>query len=481
MLHDPELSTGMRPQGEVQEVRFLPHNIEAEQELLGALMLNNNALDHVNDFLKHEHFFDFLHQRIYQAIKRRILAGQKADPITLKSTFENEEPLGSITVPQYLGKLVANATSIINAKDYGETIIELFRRREIIIIGEKMSKDGFATEEDIESKTLIEEAQSSLDDIQDHGGNGANTCESLLESAKSVIEELKNPTKHNVITTGLADLDKVLGGGYPRGELTIAAARPSVGKSAFASSSALKAAKKGQEVLFFSMEMGNDAIAARCLSDISYTATDPIKYADIMSGSIDNWRIERLEKAQQAFENYPLTIDEQRGLTVSNIQSRIRKHINKLDKEGHKLDMVVIDHLGKIRAEEYVGLRHLELGAITEKLAVIASTYDIAVVALCQLNRGVEGRDNKRPTLGDLRESGRIEEDANCVIGLHRQSYYLERMKCDSHEDETFRLEALKNCQNQFEAIILKQRNGECRPVELWCNMPTNSFGNKGR
>lgn len=481
MLHLPEQSTEMRPPDGEQETRFLPHNIEAEQGLLGGLLLNNDAFNDVGDFLKKEHFFDPLHQRIFSALKNRILAGYKADPITLKPVFENEEPLGAITVPQYLGRLIANVSASANARSYGETILDLYRRRQIILLGGKMQRDGFATEEDVDSKDLIEEAQSSLDALQDHGGAGANTCASLLESAQAIIEELRNPTQHNVVTTGLSDQDKVLGGGYPRGELTIAAARPSVGKSAFASSSSLKAAKSGQEVLFFSMEMGKDAIASRCLPDISYTANDPIAYADIMSNSIDGWRIDRLEKAQKAFKEYPLTIDDQRGLTVSNIQSRIRKHINKLDKEGHKLDMVVIDHLGKIRAEEYVGLRHLELGAITEKLAVIASTYDIAVVALCQLNRGVEGRDNKRPTLGDLRESGRIEEDANCVIGLHRQSYFLERMKCDKQDDETFRLEQLNNCKNQFEAIVLKQRNGACRPVELWCNMPTNSFGNKGR
>ena len=479
MLNNPYISTDIRPPWGEQSSRELPLNIEAEQQLLGALMLDNRALDKVSDFLIWEHFYEPVHQRIFRKIGKLVHSNMRADPVTLKEYFEDEEPVGDITVPQYLGRLAANATSVINAPHYAETIKSLYVRRQSIYTGETLINEAYDTAE-VTVDEVIENAQSSLDKLVERGGSKV-TCESLLESAKSVIEELKNPTKHNVITTGLADLDKVLGGGYPRGELTIAAARPSVGKSAFASSGALKAAKRGQEVLFFSMEMGKDAIAARCLSDISYTATDPIKYADIMSGSVDNWRIERLERAQQEFKNYPLKIDDQRGLTVSNIQSRIRQHINKLDKEGHKLDMVVIDHLGKIRAEEYVGLRHLELGAITEKLAVIASTYDIAVVALCQLNRGVEGRDNKRPTLGDLRESGRIEEDANCVIGLHRQSYYLERMKCDKQDDETFRLEALKNCQNQFEAIILKQRNGECRPVELWCNMPTNSFGNKGR
>jgi replicative DNA helicase len=482
MLDKTDFSTEMGPQGEAQPSRELPHNIEAEQGLLGGLILNNDAFNEVNDFLKREHFYDPLHQRIFGAIKKRIQAGHKADRVTLKNVFENEEPLnGVVPVPQYLGRLVVNVSASANARDYGETVLELYRRREIILLGGKMSIDGFATEDDIESKDLIEGAQSSLDKLADHGGVGDNSCASLLESAQSVIEELRNPTQHNVITTGLADLDKTLGGGYPRGELTIVAARPSVGKSAFASSSSLKAARSGQEVLFFSLEMKKEALAARCLSDLSYTANDPISYADIMSNSVDDWRIDRLEKAQQAFVECPLTIDDNRGLTVSNIQSRIRQHINKLDKEGHKLDMVVIDHLGKIRAEQYVGNRHLEIGDITEKLAVIAITYDIAVVALCQLNRGVEGRDNKRPTLPDLNESGRIEQDANCVIGLHRPAYYLERMKCDTHEDENFRIEQLNNCKNQFEAVVLKQRNGACRPVELWCHMPTNSFGNKGR
>ena len=168
-------------------------------------------------------------------------------------------------------------------------------------------------------------------------------------------------------------------------------------------------------------------------------------------------------------------------MTVTNILARIRRYINKLDREGRQLDLVVVDHLGKIKAKDYVGQRHLELGAITEQLAVIAGNFNVAVVVLCQLNRAVEGRDNKRPTLADLRESGRIEEDSNTVIGLHRPGYYLEREKYEDFDQEIERQEKLKNIKNDFEAIILKQRNGVCRPVDLWCNMATNSLGNKGR
>lgn len=480
MLHDPGLSTEMGPQGEVQEVRFLPHNIEAEQELLGALMLNNNALDHVNDFLKHEHFFDFLHQRIYQAIKKRILAGQKADPITLKSTFENEEPLGSITVPQYLGKLVANATSIINAKDYGETIIELFRRREIIIIGEQMSKDGFATEEDVSSKTLIEETQRSLDALQDHGGSGQDTCRELGDSSAQLIESLLDETPHDCVSTGLKALDDKLCGGWQKGELHIVGGRSSMGKSAFIVSSLLKSAREGYECLCFSLEMTHAALAARCLSDMTYTKDNFISYSNILKKEVESYHIPRLQEASQYFQGLPLLIDDQRGISVSNIHSRVRKYINELDKSGRKLDLLVVDHLGLVKTTSNKQ-RHLELGDITDDLATIAKDYNIAVVVLCQLNRSLESRDNKRPELHDLRNSGEIEENSACVLGLYRPAYYLEKTKHDDMDKELDRKEQLKKVQNDYEVHVLKQRNGPLGEVKLSCHMPTNSIGNRGR
>lgn len=462
------------------EARQVPQNIQAEQELLGALLLNNKILDGVDDIVTGDHFFSPLHQRIYSHIKRDILAGKEANPVTMKDYFDGEV-VDEITVPQYLGRLAANASSFINATDFAETVRDLYIRREAIGAGEALIANALTITQDNTPDRVVEAAQGALDKLRDHGGRRDNSQASLGASAAMVINELKHPSPTRAISTSLRDLDKILCGGWPRGELAIVAARPSVGKSAFIASSMMRSAKQGYEVLCFSMEMQKEAMAARCLSDITYTRDHPIPYSRIMAGDVDERGHKKLEEAAKEFASYPLEIDDQRGLSVTHIHSRIRRYINSLDKSGRKLDLVVIDHLGKIRAEDYIGHRHLELGAITEKLAVIASDFDVAVVVLCQLNRGIEGRDNKRPGLADLRESGRIEEDANTVIGLHRPAYYMERMKCDDPEDESFLKSQLEKCKNDFEATILKQRNGQCLPVELWCNMATNSIGNKGR
>ncbi len=459
--------------------QILPHNIEAEQELLGALLIDNKVYYSFEDLISSNDFFDPLHERIFLKITQGIQAGRLVSPVTLKDAFESNERVGELTVSQYLGRLAAHVTSTINAPNYAKTIKDLSFKRQAILVGQTLVEEG--CDPDIPSADAIERAQSALDKLSDHGGQNQNTQSSLAEAALNVIQELKDPSQHNVISTSLSDLDKVLNGGWPRGELSIVAARPSVGKSAFITSSMLRTAKQGYEVLCFSMEMQKEALAARCLSDITYTKDNPIPYADILGKRVESWRWDRLENAQKDFVDYELEIEDARGLTVTNILARIRRYINKLDREGRQLDLVVVDHLGKIKAKDYVGQRHLELGAITEQLAVIAGNFNVAVVVLCQLNRAVEGRDNKRPTLADLRESGRIEEDSNTVIGLHRPGYYLEREKYEDFDQEIERQEKLKNIKNDFEAIILKQRNGVCRPVDLWCNMATNSLGNKGR
>ena len=456
-------------------------NIQAEQELLGALIVSNEAYYRVSEIVSDVQFSDPLHQRIYRRIAALISAGRAANPVTLKEFFEADEPLSlDMTVIQYLVKLMSNATSIINAIDYAETINGLYLRREAVMAGEALINDSLDTAE-TPHKTAIEAAQDALDKLTDHGGHRQNTRASIGEIARNVIEEMKSPVKHNTVTTGLTDLDKALGGGWPRGELTIIAARPSMGKSAFAASTALKAARAGHEVFLFSLEMQAGAMGARGLSELAYTRDNPIKYSDILNSNVKEHNWSRVDEMGENLSDIPLEIDDQRGLTITNIRSRLRRYINGLDREGRKPDLVIIDHIGKIKAQEYQGQRHLELGAISEALAVMAGDFDVALVALCQLNRAVEGRDNKRPGLGDLRESGRIEEDANCVISLHRPAYYLERMKHDKMEDEEQRLQLLEIVRNTLEANILKQRNGITRPVELWCDMGTNSIGNRGR
>ena len=262
------------------------NNIQAEQELLGAILINNEAYHRVTDIITDDCFFDPLHQRIFRRAAQLILAGRQASPVTLKEFFDNEPSvIEGLTVSQYMARMCVNATSIINASGYAETIKGLHIRRQAVITGEQLISDALSTDQTT-SKEAIEYAQDALDSLTDHGGTRDKTQASIGESALAVISEMKSPLKFNTIPTGLKDLDRALGGGWPRGELTIIAARPSMGKSAFATSTALKAARQGNEVFMFSMEMPHKAVTARCISEMAYTRENPLPYSDILSGRV---------------------------------------------------------------------------------------------------------------------------------------------------------------------------------------------------
>lgn len=457
--------------------RTAPHNIEAEQALLGAILTNNEAQDRVSGFLEPEHFFEPLHARIYETAATLIHAGKHATPITLRTFFENEEPIGDLTVPQYLGRLAANATTIINARDYGRTVHDLAVRRNLIVIGEDMVNSAYDSPVDFPPENQIEDAEQRLFDLAENGkyGQGFETFSRALADA---IEMAGNAYERDGglsgIATGLRDLDAKIGGLQPS-DLLILAGRPSMGKTALATNIAFNVARAyrtelqpdgskrdvdGAVVGFFSLEMSSEQLATRILSEQAEVPSEKIR-----RGMIGEDEFRRLRTAAEALNTLPLFIDQTGGITVAQLAARARRL-----KRQHGLGLVIIDYLQLLTgsARRSSDSRVQEVTEITTGLKALAKELQVPVVALSQLSRQVEQREDKRPQLSDLRESGSIEQDADVVMFVFREEYYLERAEPRPGSSE--HQEWLTKCQEvhqQAEAIVAKQRHGPTGTVRL--------------
>lgn len=320
-----------------------------------------------------------------------------------------------------------------------------------------------------------QEAVAALDDISASMRHSRVTAYDASEWGNRLIANLKTGKQDTLVPTGLADLDRELGG-WPRGELTILGGRSSMGKTMVATSSLRQAAQRGASVLMFSKEMPGEKISARLLSDAVFNSQTPIAYRDIIQQNLKPWDIERLERINEKMQPLRFRIDEQTSMTVSEIGARTRRYQDELGQQGHRLDVMCVDHLGFIRPSgRYAGNRNLELGEITKGLKQIAKQLDIAVVLLCQLNREAEKRDGRRPQLSDLRESGQIEEDADIVIMAFREAYYLAKDRFEKEEDELERIAKLEMMENVVEIIGLKIRNGATFSRRFFCHLPSNA------
>ncbi len=457
--------------------RTAPHNIEAEQALLGAILVNNDAADRVTSFLEPHHFFDPLHGRIYDAAAKLIMAGKRATPITLKTFFEHEEPIDDLPVPHYLGRLAAHATTIINAEDYGRTIYELSLRRSLIIIGEDMVTGAYDTPVDATPSVLIEDAEQQLYELAETGkyGSGFEPFSSALTDA---IDMAANAYKRDGglsgIATGFKDLDQKMGGLQPS-DLVIIAGRPSMGKTAFATNIAYHVARAhktehkpngsqetvdGAVVGFFSLEMSAEQLATRIISEQASIPSERIR-----RGRIERDEFDRLVDASQNLQALPLYIDQTGGISVAQLAARARRL-----KRQKNLGLVIVDYLQLLsgsnrRAAEG---RVQEVSEITTGLKALAKELNVPIIALSQLSRQVENREDKRPQLADLRESGSIEQDADVVMFVFREEYYTERRQpregSPEHlawQDEMAQVEGLA------EIIIGKQRHGPTGTVRL--------------
>jgi replicative DNA helicase len=462
-----------------------PYNLEAEQALLGAILVNNEAVDRVSSFLKPDHFFDTLHGRIYETASKLILGGKRATPITLKTFFQAEEPVGELTVPQYLGRLAANATTIINAEDYGRTVYDLAIRRQLIGIGEGMVNTAFDSPIDAPPSVQIEDAEQQLYELAETGkyGTGFEPFSSALTDA---IDMAANAYRRDGglsgLATGFTDLDHRMGGLQPS-DLIIIAGRPSMGKTALATNIAYHVAKSyrsdeesenvldGAVVGFFSLEMSAEQLATRIIAEQSYIPSERIR-----RGRIDSDEFDRIVEVSQELQNLPLYIDQTGGLTVAQLAARARRL-----KRQRGIGFVVVDYLQLLsgssrRAAEG---RVQEVSEITTSLKALAKELHVPILALSQLSRQVEQREDKRPQLADLRESGSIEQDADVVLFVFREEYYLERSQPRENTEEHKLWQAeMERVTGKADVIIGKQRHGPTGTLQLQFTPEFTRFSN---
>lgn len=448
--------------------RLPPHSVEAEQALLGALLHNNLAFERVAEFLRPEHFSNPTHGRIYEAISQLIMRNHIADPITLKEYFDRDNTLAEVGGGQYLAELAASVVSIINTEDYGRKIHDFYLRRQLVDVGEGIVNDAHTYDLDIAATDQIEIAEKKLFDLASTGQQerGLETFSSALKQALVSAEVAYKRDSHVVgVTTGFKKVDECLGGFHPS-DLVIVAGRPSMGKTALTTNFAFNAARaaleknEGGAVAFFSLEMSAEQLANRILGQESGLSSDLIRRGDI--GKSD---FPKLVEVSNRLNSLPFYIDDTPGLSVPALRTRARR----LKRQGG-LGMIIIDYLqllsspGKRAAENRV----LELSEITRNLKALAKELNVPVIACSQLSRSVEQRDDKRPQLADLRESGSIEQDADVVMFVYREEYYLSRKKPTGSDDKIAEWEkAMGSVANIAEVIIAKQRHGPIGTVQL--------------
>jgi replicative DNA helicase len=475
----------LQPAAETPTFRAPPHNLEAEQALLGAILVNNEACDRVSSFLKQEHFYDALHGRIYDHAAKLIWAGKRATPITLKTFFQGDEPAGDLTVPQYLGRLAANATTIINAEDYGRTIYDLAIRRQLIQIGEGMVNVAYDAPIDAPPAVQIEDTEQKLYDLAETGKYGSG-FEPFTTALTDAIDMAANAYRRDGglsgLATGFTDLDQRMGGLQPS-DLIIVAGRPSMGKTALATNIAYQVAQTyrrdpdsevavdGAVVGFFSLEMSAEQLATRIISEQAYIPSERIR-----RGRIESEEFDRIVKVSQELQNLPLYIDQTGGITVAQLAARARRL-----KRQRDVGLIVVDYLQLLsgssrRAAEG---RVQEVSEITTGLKALAKELHVPVLALSQLSRQVEQREDKRPQLADLRESGSIEQDADVVLFVFREEYYVERRQPRENTEEHKQWQQeMDLVTGKAEVIIGKQRHGPTGTVRLQFTPEFTRFGN---
>ncbi len=469
--------------------RQLPRNIEAERGLLGAIFVDNRALEQVAEFLQPEHFALTAHARIFEAMLKLIDRGQIADPTTLRPYFEADNSLEDIGGAQYLAHLAASAINVINAREYGRIVYDMHLRRELIALGERVVNDAYDNDIDLEATSQIEEAEQALYDLAttgDFDGGFQPFKTAVLEALHVADMAHKRQGGLAGVGTDLISLDKLLGGLH-RSDLLILAGRPAMGKTALATNIAYNAAKnfhdtKGNEgavVGFFSLEMSAEQLAARILSEQSNVSSDRMR-----KGELSNDEFHVLAQASNTLHEIPIFIDDTPALTVSALRTRARRL-----KRQNDLGLIVVDYLQLISgsARSRSDGRVQEVSEITRGLKTLAKELDVPVLALSQLSRQVENREDKRPQLADLRESGSIEQDADVVMFIYRDEYYLEKAEPMQRADESAEKfatrqasweERVERARGKAEVIVAKQRHGPVGTVPLAFIGEFTRFGN---
>jgi replicative DNA helicase len=465
--------------------RTAPHNIEAEQSLLGAILVNNDAFYRVSDFLEPKHFFEPIHQLIFETSGSIIRAGKVATPVTLKTFVPADTDLGGITVSQYLARLAAEATTIINAHDYGRTIYDLALRRDLIRIGEDMVNVAYDAPVDFAPRAQIEDAERRLYELAEAGrydGGFQKFGQALAVAIDMAAAAYKRDGNLSGLASGLRDMDTKMGGLQPS-DLIILAGRPAMGKTALATNIAYNVARSwrgetqadgtmksvnGGVVGFFSLEMSAEQLATRILAERTGISSSSIRRGGISENDFEKIRDHAIE-----MQHLPFHVDDTGGLSIAQLMARARRL-----KRQKGLDLLIIDYIQLLSGSgKRSDNRVQEITEITTSLKALAKELNVPIIALSQLSRQVEARDDKRPQLADLRESGSIEQDADVVLFVFREEYYLQNKepRPGTPEHEKWQTE-MQLVHGKAEVIIGKQRHGPTGTIELQFDASVTRF-----
>ncbi|PZQ18045.1 MAG: replicative DNA helicase [Ancylobacter novellus] len=469
------------------QYRQAPHNVEAEQALLGAVLVNNDAFWRVSDFLSPEHFYEGLHARIYEIASSLVRAGKAATPVTIKTFLPVDLDLGGMTAPQYLARLAAEATTVLNAEDYGRTIYDLALRRSLIGIGEDVVNVAYDAPVDATPRDQIEDAERKLFALAETGryGGGFQTFSNALKTAVDMAAAAyKRDGGLSGVATGLSDLDRLMGG-LQASDLIILAGRPGMGKTSLATNIAYNIAKayqgetqpdgrtktmNGGIVGFFSLEMSAEQLATRIIAEQAEISSSKIR-----RGAITEHEFFKLTEAVAEMQRSPLFIDETGGISIAQLAARARRL-----KRSKGLDLLVVDYLQLLSGSSKKGDNRVqEMTEITTGMKALAKELNVPIIALSQLSRQVESREDKRPQLSDLRESGSIEQDADVVLFVFREEYYVKnKMPREGTPEFDQWMTEMDNVHGKAEVIIGKQRHGPTGTVTLQFEAEFTRFGN---
>jgi replicative DNA helicase len=458
----------------------IPHNLEAEQAFLSSLLHHNGYYEEIGEFLIADHFSHRAHQKIYHAMGRLIERGQVADPVTLKDFFEKDDDLKAAGGTEYLAYLATHSLGFGDTREYAQLIYDLSLRRSLIDVGQELVQKAQGITLDAPAESHIEWAEQRLYDLATTGQaeSGFVDFGNALASAIVTAEKaFKRDNKIVGVTTGLRDMDKWLGGLHPS-DLIILAGRPSMGKTGLATTIAFNAARaalRGQSqgglTAFFSLEMSSEQLASRLLAQASRVASDRIR-----RGEVTQEEFLTFTEISRELASLPLYIDDTPALTVSALRTRTRRL-----KRKYGLGLIIVDYLQLLQGSSTnrQDNRVNEVSQITRSLKALAKEMHVPVIALSQLSRAVEARDDKRPQLSDLRESGSIEQDADVVMFVYREEYYVARQQVpEGHEKFSEWQKKMNECYNIAEVILAKQRHGPIGTVRLYYEAPLVKFGN---
>jgi len=457
--------------------REAPNNIEAEQALLGAILVNNDAFYRVSDFLKPSHFYEPLHRRIFEVAAELIRMGKVATPITLKTFLPADEKVGDMTVAQYVVRLAVEAVTVVNATDYGRAIYDLATRRALITVGEDMVNIAYDAPVDMSPSEQIEDAERRLFELAETGRYDGG-FESFTDAVKTAVDMANAAYMRDGglsgLATGMRDLDRRMGG-LQSSDLIVLAGRPGMGKTSLATNIAFNVAEayvpaqqadgsfkaaNGGVVGFFSLEMSSEQLATRIISEQTEISSSKIR-----RGEISEMDFEKLVACSQTMQKIPLFIDQTGGISIAQLSARARRL-----KRQRGLDLIVIDYIQLMQGSSARASQNRvqEITEITTGLKALAKELGVPIIALSQLSRQVESRDDKRPQLSDLRESGSIEQDADVVIFVYREEYYLKNREPKLGTEEYVKWEnEMNEMRGKAEVIVAKQRHGPTGTVTL--------------